>query len=108
MGGFQQALGVERYLWEWPVAEAIARRASSQLHTSMRPRLIPHTTIPLYGGGVGYRTSEGMQEALNSSGPLGPNPHPPPCKLIAQRSSASITQGVVQEGGFSQSGPSHN
>ena len=30
-----------------------------------RPRLIPHTTIPIYGGGVGYRTSEGMQEALN-------------------------------------------
>ena len=57
---------------------------------------------------MGYRTSEGMQEALNSTGPLGPNPHPPPCKLIAQRSSASITQGVVQDGGFSQSGPSHN
>ena len=57
---------------------------------------------------MGYRTSEGMQEALNSTGPLGPNPHPPPCKLIAQRSSASITQGAVQDGGSSQSGPSHN
>ena len=43
-------------MMEEPRAKAIACHAKY----SARPRHTPHTTIPLYGGGVGYRTSEGM------------------------------------------------
>ena len=50
----------------------------------------------------------GYAEALNSSGPLGPNPHPPPFKLVVNRSRAPITLGVVQDGGSSQSDDSLN